>query len=96
MHYTDCNRRYAFMQDEVTCSNEGPLEELPEMVQGEGAVLHLHIFIASNSGLHHVQIGQLELVQLLCKVPVGGIWLVIFHASKFAVWRQPAYDDQAC
>lgn len=70
----------------VTCCNEGTLEQLPEVVQIKCAVLYFYIFIASNPGLNHVQVGQAELVQLLCEVAVGGIGLVILHASKLSVW----------
>lgn len=80
-----CHRGWGVKQDELTCGNEGPLEKVPEVVQVKGGVLYLYIFIAGNSGLYHMQVGQVELVQLLCEVTVGGIWLVIFDTSKLAI-----------
>lgn len=68
-----------------TCGDECALEELPEVVEVEGAVFHLHIHVASHAGLHHVQVGQPKLVQLFCQVAVGGIGLVIFYGAKLTI-----------
>ena len=71
---------------ELTSSYEGAIKQLSEVAQVVGLVSDINLSVASNPGLHHVKVCQAKLVQLLCQVPVGCIWLVIRYRAKLTVW----------
>ena len=71
---------------ELTSSYEGAIKQLSEVAQVVGLVGDINLGVASNPGLNHVKVCQAELVELLCQVPVGCIWLVIRYRAKLTIW----------
>ncbi len=80
---------------ELTSSYEGAIKQLPEVAQVVGLVSDINLGVASNPGLNHVKVCQAKLVQLLCQIPVGCIWLVICYRAKFTIWRQPGVQVES-
>ena len=54
---------------------------------------HITICVASDAGLHKVNISQAKFVQLLSQVDVGLIGLVIVDITKLSIGRKPAQQS---